>query len=295
MKVPSVNIACFDDGHIVPRMMSWLEDGLGWKITNGYDPNSINYLAPYTMLGRYGQPPGPSMAWFTHFEEGNLQKMRIWHQAAKQIDLPLVTAQVYADHFAAEAILSHKSEPSLFKITPGIDQDHFKPVRKKRPGSGVVGLVGVPGPRKGTELAESLTGAAGLTQLLAAGGDWPGVAGSAHIPYDEMPAFYAQLDLMVCASTIEGIPAPPLEALACGVPVVVPRGVGMMDELPESPAVHRYDAGNTASLLAATEAALDATVSRSEARDVVADYTVAAWCTSHQLALEALIAGGVRS
>jgi MoaA/NifB/PqqE/SkfB family radical SAM enzyme/GT2 family glycosyltransferase len=40
------------------------------------------------------------------------------------------------------------------------------------------------------------------------------------IPHDEMPAYYAQLDLYICTSEIEGTPNPVLEAMACGVPVI---------------------------------------------------------------------------
>ena len=35
-----------------------------------------------------------------------------------------------------------------------------------------------------------------------------------------MPDYYAQIDVLVCASEIEGTPNPVLEAMACGVPVV---------------------------------------------------------------------------
>ncbi len=39
-------------------------------------------------------------------------------------------------------------------------------------------------------------------------------------PHAEMPAYYAGLDVYVCASKIEGTPNPVLEAMACGVPVI---------------------------------------------------------------------------
>ncbi|MDY0309336.1 MAG: glycosyltransferase family 4 protein [Castellaniella sp.] len=40
------------------------------------------------------------------------------------------------------------------------------------------------------------------------------------IPHEEMPEYYARLDLYVCVSKMEGTPNPVLEALACGVPVI---------------------------------------------------------------------------
>ncbi|MBW1778712.1 MAG: glycosyltransferase family 4 protein, partial [Deltaproteobacteria bacterium] len=39
-------------------------------------------------------------------------------------------------------------------------------------------------------------------------------------PRSEMPDFYNSLDVLVCASAMEGTPNPVLEAMACGVPIV---------------------------------------------------------------------------
>jgi len=62
------------------------------------------------------------------------------------------------------------------------------------------------------------------------------------IPHHLMPDYYAQIDVYVCPSKIEGTPNPVLEAMACGVPVVstdvgiVPQAFGPLQKtfiLPE--------------------------------------------------------------
>ncbi len=40
------------------------------------------------------------------------------------------------------------------------------------------------------------------------------------IPFEEMPGFYRDLDVLVCTSQMEGTPNPVLEAMASGVPVI---------------------------------------------------------------------------
>jgi hypothetical protein len=43
------------------------------------------------------------------------------------------------------------------------------------------------------------------------------------IPHEEMPSWYASIGAYICASTMEGTPNPPLEAMACGRPVLTTR------------------------------------------------------------------------
>lgn len=50
------------------------------------------------------------------------------------------------------------------------------------------------------------------------------------VPRPEMPGYYSKIDVLVCASSIEGTPNPVLEAMACGVPVVS-TDVGIIPEL----------------------------------------------------------------
>jgi glycosyltransferase involved in cell wall biosynthesis len=49
-------------------------------------------------------------------------------------------------------------------------------------------------------------------------------------PRDEMPGYYNKLDVLLCASAMEGTPNPVLEAMACGVPVIS-TDVGIVSEV----------------------------------------------------------------
>lgn len=51
-----------------------------------------------------------------------------------------------------------------------------------------------------------------------------------HVPFNQMPAFYQDIDLFACTSAAEGTPNPVLEAMACGVPIVS-TDVGIVPEL----------------------------------------------------------------
>jgi glycosyltransferase involved in cell wall biosynthesis/GT2 family glycosyltransferase len=55
-------------------------------------------------------------------------------------------------------------------------------------------------------------------------------------PHVHMPDYYAEIDVLICASKIEGTPNPVLEAMACGVPVIstdvgiVPEALGVQQK-----------------------------------------------------------------
>jgi hypothetical protein len=114
-----------------------------------------------------------------------------------------------------------------------------------------------------------------------------------------MPAFFQSLDILVVTSLIEGVPMPPLEALSCGASVVIPREVGLLDELGRTESgedvlgIHRYERGNARSLIGALAAAVEARgdVDREALRAVTEPYTIENWCQEHERALEALVRG----
>lgn len=50
------------------------------------------------------------------------------------------------------------------------------------------------------------------------------------IPHDQMPEYYNDIDIYVCASRTEGTPNPVLEAMACGIPIIS-TDVGIVPEV----------------------------------------------------------------
>jgi hypothetical protein len=77
---------------------------------------------------------------------------------------------------------------------------------------------------------------------------------------------------------------PPLEALACGVKIVVPEHVGLIDELPDLSGIYRYECGNLEAMAKAVQEAVEAKkVDREALRGVITDnYTIAHWAEDHK-------------
>ncbi|RUU81993.1 glycosyltransferase family 4 protein [Mesorhizobium sp. M7A.F.Ca.MR.362.00.0.0] len=113
----------------------------------------------------------------------------------------------------------------------GVDTTFFCPAQEPQPGSGELrvgwaGSLGNHGPahRGFHDVIEPAVAAVPGARLLTA------IREQRWRSHDEMPGFYRDLDVYVCASLSEGTPNPCLEAAACGVPLVTTR-VGNMPEL----------------------------------------------------------------
>lgn len=276
-----VHIVCKDDRHVVPRMMRWLADGLGWTMGGHIDPEAtVNYYAPYTMLAQYGLAPTLTAAWFTHFESATAGKVDAWNQAARLLDGRFITSPTYENTLATYGRVT--------RVTPGIDRQHFD-IQKSKRRKGLVGLSGIGSARKGLVEAAVLSETYG-PRLHVAGRDW-GIEGEEWIDYADMPAFYNSIDVYACVATQEGIPAPALEALACGCKLVMGRGVGIANLLADLPGVYLYDPGYIDLLVEAIDTAVSSTVTRSEIREASGEYTIEAWQQSHLEAMTQLIEG----
>jgi len=285
-----VNVVCrnYDSDRIIPRMARALRDELGWTLSAAPSENAdVVYLSGYFESQRMTPwPECPTVAYFTHREEeppGN-DKAALFDSVAGMVQLRIATCKLYADYLSAYG-------PTVQVAAP-LERDHFVLATRSRHRRPVVGFSGFTykNKRKGEDLARGLATSdmAMRVEWRASGRGWP-VTTTGH-KWSEMPAFYQGLDVLVCPSRVEGIPMPPLEALACGVRVVIPRGVGLLDELPDMPGIYRFERGDLPSLLEALERAVfpGEPVDREALRAATEPYSVANWVRDHAQAMEML-------
>lgn len=287
----AVNILCRNPraDRVIPRFARYLHDAHGWALTAKPDSHAeVAYLSGY-FESQIAKPwPGvPVAAYFTHREEEGSGKAENFDQVAERVQLRIATARMYAAYL-------EQFGPTV-QIRPPVERARFR-IDSKRNRSPVAGFSGYSyrSGRKGEALADVLvrSKAAQGIEWRASGRGWP--VATKRYPWAQMPAFFQGLDVLAVTSLIEGVPMPPLEALSCGVSVVIPRGVGLLDELPDVLGIHRYECGDTASLIRAFGKAVRARgdVDREALRAVTAEYTIENWCAEHLRAFESL-AGGV--
>jgi len=269
-----------------------LADRLGWSLTAA--PNTRGADALYLLAYFEGQkvqrwPRVPVAAYFTHREEvppGNA-KAKLYDQMAERVQLRVATCRMYADALG-------RYGPTVQVAAP-LERDRFVIARRQKGHKcPVVGLSGYTyvNKRKGQDLVIALVKSpvGQRVEWKASGRGWP--VPTIRYAWADMPRFYQGLDVLVATGRVEGIPMPPLEALACGVSVVVPRGVGILDELPQRLGIHRYERGDVKSLIKALGKAVNARgdIDREALRAVTAKYSVEAWCEDHMSAFRGLMA-----
>lgn len=109
----------------------------------------------------------------------------------------------------------------------GVDTDFFRPApRPKKNPEPIVGWVGLPSPRKGLVILDTVVPQAG--QLLNIHDSHEN-----RVSKEQLRAFYWDLDLYVSPARLEGGPMPVLEAMSCGIPTVI-TPTGMWRELVKS-------------------------------------------------------------
>lgn len=259
-----------DKGDVLSRFARSLSNVTGWPILRKPDPKAaINYFFLYIQIG---QNPNvvkglnKTASLFSHLEFEIPEKVVWWETARERVDIRLTWADMYYQQ------LIPFGETHI--VTPPVDTQF----RQSIPRIGVSGFVHKGG-RKGEKLVQQLAKEyGGRYKIVASGGGWPLESRDVkEYEWKAMPDFYKSLDVLLVTSLTEGIPMPPLEALSMGKPVVVPSGVGLLDDL-SGPLVYRYQAGDYQDMKLALDEALN------RGKDSVAGFTEEAWAESHRIA-----------
>lgn len=266
-----VNVVCrnYDADRVLPRYSRYLSRVNGWGISQRARPDfDVNlYMAYFEYLKNKGFQ-GPVAAYFTHYEPG--PKGDLYDKVAQ---LPNVHLRIAMN----QSQIPHLSQYGPTVVAPlPLDVEHFP--RRKGPRAGMHPKLGFSGyvyksGRKGEYLARRIFDDfkdVGI-QFMASGRGWP--CPTKMYKWDDLPKFFQLLDLYVCTSTVEGGPMTTLEALATGVPVVIPKGVGIHDEIRQVKGIWRYEAGNYESLRNAVVQGINNldVIDRDELRSTVVD------------------------
>ena len=238
-----VHIVCIEhrSDQILARLIRHLLEIPGYTAGKRPDPKAdINYFFPYLLRNDFiAFNATPTAAWFTHRDTAHSQrKADKWIQAARTVDLRLTVAQMYHDD------LSQYGTTEL--TVPPVELDKFVPIDRPKNSIPVVGVSGhvYKGGRKGEELVKRLAASelGKRIKLVASGKGWP--VPTRNYAWKDMQKFYQSLDVYLCTASIEGIPMPPLEALACRIPVLVPLDVGLLNDVLLPHPASRYETGN---------------------------------------------------
>jgi len=281
--VTNVHVVCRNpkDDRVIPRMVRILADVHGWTV--GAAPRrdaALNYFCGYFEWDLHRSfKATPLAAYLTHREENAADKARLWDVVAEIMDVRVVTAWKYG-------AMIEEFGPTTLAPLP-LERERFVPVAFPR--HPVVGTSGFTyhTNRKGSGLMGKLAKALGADATFQASGrGWP--VPTKRYTWSEMPRFYQGLTVWVCTSLVEGGPMGTLEALACGLPVVIPNDVGLHDELPAVRGIYRYPKGDAKGLISCTRLALEEypTLDREALRAVTARYGPAQWAAAHKEAFE---------
>lgn len=287
----AVNVLCrnLEEDRVIPRFSRYLRDLLGWTLTATPDPDADMYYLSGYFEGPFmrGRADRPTAAYFSHRElepPGN-GKAALFDALAKALDLRIATAAKYA--------WSLREYGATVQITPPVERHRFV-IPARTPGRQVV--VGLSGftylnHRKGEDLVRGLVRQVPEVEWKASGAGWP--VPTRMYAWRDLPAFYQSLDILLVTSRVEGVPMPPLEAMSCGVSVVVPRGVGLLDELGDFPGVYRYAVGDLKDCARALRDAVRERrgVDRERLREATSPYSIVGWCEQHRAAFEELMYG----
>lgn len=287
----------------IHRMAGYLRRIEGWTVTGKLDAAAnVNYVFGYAdrwkseanPWQKYCNWPGRLAGYFTHREPVGI-KHRLWDQAAETVDLRITESRKYARLLAPYGPTEQATIP--------VERDMFTlkgRLKNDRPTIGVSGYCPISG-RKGNMLVYELARypLADSWRIVAAGRGWP--VPTVMYKWQDLPRFYQGLDVYLCSSLCEGGPLGVFEALSCGIPVVIPRGVGALDELPSVRGIYHYHVGDFDEMCDCLWRCIHdwclhnwGTNDRQALRDLTSGMTPEKFCEDHQRIFEKHFEGGNR-
>lgn len=231
----------FSSLDVVVADRGWILEAIARRIKENAPPNTtvhiidkveqstsqVKLFMPYSA---YSASDGFDVGFFTHREDIEPAKSR-FIEIAQKCDLCLCMSEKYAK------LLRENGVSNAVSVGFAVDLDGFFPILRV----GVVGRAYSHTKRKGEDLIADLELPAGI-KLVFSGEGWP--RPSQRVTDSGMAEFYSTLDYLLVPSRIEGGPAPLLESLACGVPVIAPSDIGFVSEFPHV----SYTAGSKKSI-----------------------------------------------
>jgi glycosyltransferase involved in cell wall biosynthesis len=212
-----INIVCEDDGWIYGKFVEMFKKYSNHTIlVNSKEQcDAVHYL-PYYLVPK--RPEKPCTSWQSHMETKDPLKAKFL-SAARDVDIPISHSKKYAD------ILKKTGIEHAKQIIPGVDLEIYKQRSAMRPVSKKL-IVGYSGRqyqssnRKNPKLLKKISELS-FVDFKATNGE---------VKQKDMPEFYANCDIVVQPSSIEGGSMAIQESLAVGVPILCFKGVGVADE-----------------------------------------------------------------
>lgn len=168
-----------------------------------------------------------TLVFFTHPSHAPEEGRKVARRLA-QASAVVSMSSIHAEHLVRDGVPAQK----VHVVIPGTDPQRFLP--HQRDGAGAVGFCSAYYERKDPDRLDAIVAAMPARRFLLVGKGWRGWPGFhelsgrpnfvyAEPDYDDYPAQYGAMDVLVSASRLEGGPIPLLEAMMANVVPVCSR------------------------------------------------------------------------
>lgn len=205
-----INIITYEENWILRKLALQLKKRIPNVCLNRSNINDfdINYYINYSLYKNKSN--NIDIAWFTHIEEKIPEMKEKFFWVATNVDHCVCHAKKYLD------IIKTKSNKCVSQIVPGVDKLYVPKL--------IIGVIGRNykyTDRKGEKILQKIR-ELDFIEIRYSNGN---------ISENKMPDFYRELDYVLIPSNIEGGPMSLIEGLACGIPIIAPKDVGMVAEI----------------------------------------------------------------